>query len=223
MYEKPFENNELMHYGILGMKWGLRRYRNPDGTLTEEGKRRYGDSKPESGRYPQGEGKLGTKPAKRASDLDDSELDKAIKRLQMEETYANLVARKKDRETPFMKKVVSNTLSKLGEKLTGKMIDKVVDKVTGDSFDINDYRDTDFYDLPPDKADKVLKWYEKAGDALKVKNRLDDDYASKRTPKPETKPETKSEELKSSSKRAYERDLRRDVKMRKKAMRGFPR
>lgn len=31
----------LAHHGIKGMKWGIRRYQNPDGTLTEEGKRRY--------------------------------------------------------------------------------------------------------------------------------------------------------------------------------------
>lgn len=30
----------LAHHGILGMKWGIRRYQNPDGSLTEEGKRR---------------------------------------------------------------------------------------------------------------------------------------------------------------------------------------
>lgn len=31
------DNNYLQHYGVLGMKWGIRRYRNEDGSLTREG------------------------------------------------------------------------------------------------------------------------------------------------------------------------------------------
>lgn len=35
------ENNELYHWGKKGQKWGVRRYQNKDGSLTEAGRRRY--------------------------------------------------------------------------------------------------------------------------------------------------------------------------------------
>ena len=33
-------SDELYHHGIKGQRWGVRRYQNPDGTLTEKGKKR---------------------------------------------------------------------------------------------------------------------------------------------------------------------------------------
>lgn len=36
-----FNQDELQHWGVQGMKWGVRRYQNKDGTLTPAGKKRY--------------------------------------------------------------------------------------------------------------------------------------------------------------------------------------
>lgn len=36
-----YYNNQIWHWGVKGMKWGVRRYQNTDGSLTDAGKKRY--------------------------------------------------------------------------------------------------------------------------------------------------------------------------------------
>lgn len=67
--------SDLQHWGIKGQKWGVRRFRNPDGTLTDAGKARYA---------------LATG-KKNPLDMTDKELQSAVNRLRNEQAWRSLV------------------------------------------------------------------------------------------------------------------------------------
>lgn len=74
------DNYQLYHWGIKGMRWGVRRYQNKDGSLTPAGRKRYEDEGGGSG-----SSNGGTKgSSKTLSSMSDAELRDKLARLRME-------------------------------------------------------------------------------------------------------------------------------------------
>ena len=75
--------DELEHAGVKGMKWGRRRYQNPDGSLTALGKKRYlkGEQGGSKGNIPK---------KKKLEDMSANELKKEIERRNLADQYNTL-------------------------------------------------------------------------------------------------------------------------------------
>ena len=124
--------DELKHYGIKGMKWGVRRFQNSDGSLTADGKKRYsGDNlKDIQKQVNQGKNVVdGVKKTKAKavekrtekkikddlSQMSDKELRDIVNRLNMEERYMQVM---KSRDVQVGKSKADKILDYAGTALT---------------------------------------------------------------------------------------------------------
>lgn len=79
---------ELYHHGILGMKWGVRRYQNKDGSLTPAGKKRYDRNEIRTAKKAYKTERR--KAVAKRGEYSDTDLRKKVERLRLEKEYREL-------------------------------------------------------------------------------------------------------------------------------------
>lgn len=176
--------NELTHHGILGMKWGVRRYQNKDGTLTPAGKRKAAKMKE---KYTELTGKrLVRKPTKKSEvqndsnkkksikELSDTELRDKINRLQMEKQAkvleSDLASNKQKFASAVGKQVLAPAAIEAGKKVISSWLEKQGKEMLG---------------LNPKETKDALAELKKEVDGLELKKRkaVAEDYLNKREEK----------------------------------------
>lgn len=146
-------NNELTHWGIKGMKWGVRRFQNKDGSLTEAGRKRYDDD--DNG---------GSKPKaperKSARDMSDEELFRAVNRARLEDQYNSLRPEHVSTGKKFVKSTWNNIIAPAATNAGKRFLENALNKF-GDDL-LKDVVD-------PDSISELTK----TRDKLKLKDEID--------------------------------------------------
>lgn len=122
------DTDELYHHGVLGMKWGRRRYQNKDGSLTPSGKKRADKLLKQ---YSKVTGKKivikkktveGDHEEKTIKDMTNEELKSRTIRMNLESDYINA----KTKLSSLTNKPKAQEQSSKGKKFTNKMMKEVV-------------------------------------------------------------------------------------------------
>ena len=128
------EHSYIEHHGILGQRWGVRRYQNKDGTLTEAGKKKLKSGSLTRTGKKRKEKQRAEENSKKLKSMTDAELNAAVNRLTLEKRYRDLTLKMEGAEFAEVlhnahKQAVGKSVTAVETKVLTKLGNYGVDKL----------------------------------------------------------------------------------------------